>query len=353
MHRKIRLSIIAAAAIVPAAFMAFGALAAGGNMVTNGTFDSNVNGWAPFAGFPTSTISWSAGAALVTNTSALDTGTLGAATQCVDTIMPQQTYIFSGSAYVPGGQQRDGDADTRVFFYSGPGCSGAVLGSPFGANVGNVASQLDKWVPFSSAIDSPAGANSARVMIMAGKDKAIGLQKKTDPFTVEFDDISFSLKLTPIPTPTPPIVVVTTTPVATVTPPPTVTATPSSTPSPTATPSATATPTNTPAGTGTTTPDDVTPGTSGEGSTGQSQGEAGSGEPVKALGSIANVKVDAPTAEAPLPPSTGSGNQHVSQQAGLIDWPVFAMLVVALVALAGLIVAIGTTLSRRNAEDEF
>lgn len=344
MHSKFKLSVISAAAIVPAAFMALGAFAAGGNLLTNGTFDASTSGWSTYSGFPTATLGWSAGHAVVTNTSDLDTGTLGAAVQCVD-VAPSQTYQFAGSAYVPGAQKRSGGAETRVFFYAGANCTGAVITSPFGSYMGSTPAAKDTWIPFNDAIASPAGASSALIMIMAAKDKPAGLEKKTDPLAVQFDNVSFSPKLEKqVPTITPK------TPTATPTPVQTVIANPTSTPSPTATPDQ-----PTPAGT------PVIPANPGNGGNGggaiqgntnidPTPADPGSGEPVKTLGD--SEVTPARTADAPLAPSTGSGGQHASQPGGLIDWQVFGILTVGVLALAGLVVTLGTVIAARHRDED-
>jgi hypothetical protein len=338
MHRKFKFAAIAAAAIVPVAAMALGALAAGGNLLTNGTFDATTAGWNTVPGLPTANVAWSAGHARVTNTSNLPLSTMAGVAQCVD-IQAAKTYVISGAAYVAGGQDRTGGAETRVFFYGAPDCGGVPITAPSGSYLGSTPETQDTWVEFDDAIASPVGAVSANVTILATKNKAQGLEKDNDSFAVLFDNLSFSLKLDVLSPKA------TATPAKTV---PPIIANPKSTPTATATPglpianptTATPSPTATPPAAG-------NEGNGGNGGTTQGA-DAGSGSNVTTLGETAATAAPSTTPDAP---STGSGNQQAAQ-GGLIGWPMFALMAVGVLALAGLIVTLGTLLARRDDDDE-
>jgi hypothetical protein len=278
----------------------------------------------------------------VTDTANYAVGTLGAATQCVDTVMPSRDYIVSGMTYVPSGQPRDGSADTRVFFYAGPDCTGTVITAPFAGSYGYDPAGKDTWLNMKDKVTSPAGAVSARVMFTAAKDGVEGTQKSDDPFSVLYDNVSFALVQLATPTPS--------TPTATATPTKTATATQTASPTATSTASTTATPSDT------STPDNGQAGPSDSnsggqqqpgGDTGAPQGQGDNGEQVGTLGgsethtttnpTSTSTSTKAATTTDPLAPNTGTGRSNSTSESGIASWQMMLLGALGLVAVGGLV----------------
>lgn len=247
MYRSLTTSILAAAAIIPLVAMLLPASAAGPNMLTNGSFNANISGWTA-SGSPEATISYGVGhVIMVKNTEDLNASTQASALQCVASIIAGHDYDFSAKAAVPSGQKRRGYAQARAFFFASNNCSGPTLSSP----ATGVVFDLGVWKTLDDTFTAPAGAHSVRIQLMSAKYKAEGLELKTDPFAVVFDDAVLTHQLviviptsTPTKTPAPPILVnPTVAPTSTPTPP--VLVNPSSTPTPTSTPPVVPTPAGT------------------------------------------------------------------------------------------------------------
>ena len=174
----------------------------GVNLLSNGTFDTNVNGWGHHAGFPAASVEFHKGTAKVTNLSNLNTATHGAAVQCVNNVS-KGTYALSFNAYIPSAQGRDGGAKTRIFWYDGANCTGPVLESPQGPKL----LQEDTWLSSESSFTAPAGASSAEIFIIAIKDTPKPAQLAAAPFVVHFDNVKFGKPVVIVPptnTPVPP-----------------------------------------------------------------------------------------------------------------------------------------------------
>lgn len=162
------------------------------NVLTNTTFDSNVSGWGIHLGFPTTSVGFFKGTAKVTNLSDLNTATSGVASQCVS-VDRGATYFFSYEAYIPSGQERDGGAHERVFWYEAANCTGRIVAAPWGPN--KYTAQRT-WIPSESIFIVPMEAASAEVMIAAMKDTPKAGQSPNGPFLVHFDNVEFG-KLVP------------------------------------------------------------------------------------------------------------------------------------------------------------
>lgn len=195
MNRSIKLPFVAgAAAVVAAASIAGIASAAGPNLLSNPNFDSGVSNWQANVS-PSSTIAWDGpGFAKVTNTSNLNTATHGIASQCVTGIAAGHNYGFHADSYIPSGQGRDGSAGTRVFWYQGAACDGVNISAPQGA-VWNFS--LDSWKNVGGSFAAPAGAQSAKVMIIASKSAPSGQQNVSAPFVAHFDNVVFQDETVP------------------------------------------------------------------------------------------------------------------------------------------------------------
>ena len=252
MYRSLTTSILAAAAIIPLVAMLLPASAAGPNMLTNGSFNANISGWTA-SGSPEATISYGVGhVIMVKNTEDLNASTQASALQCVASIIAGHDYDFSAKAAVPSGQKRRGYAQARAFFFASNNCSGPTLSSP----ATGVVFDLGVWKTLDDTFTAPAGAHSVRIQLMSAKYKAEGLELKTDPFAVVFDDAVLTHQLviviptsTPTKTPTPPILVnPTVAPTSTPTPPILVnpTVAPTNTPTPPILVNPTVAPTSTP-----------------------------------------------------------------------------------------------------------
>jgi Carbohydrate binding domain len=345
-NKFFKLPFLAAAAAIPAALMVLGANAAT-NLLTNPNFDTNTSGWTIKAGWPTGTMAWDAGTLKLTNTMDPTVTSATAATECIDGITPGTAYTLKADAMVPSGQKRHGGAQTRIFWYQGAGCTGAVLTTPQGSTF---VITLDKWVTSKDDFVAPATAKSGQVMLMTEMYKADVGEDATAHFYAKWDNASFTVA-----------------PVATPTPASTPTKTPTSVPTTTTTPpTATGTPVI-PQIPGDTRPADDTDVPADQGSNDatagqqpgatstpeQVPGNPGSGEIVNTLGDTNTVTpvIAKHSGESPLAPSTGSG-QH-GQPGGLIDWRIFLLGMLALVAVSGLVVTVGSVVRSGRDPEEF
>jgi len=135
------------------------------NLLTNSTFDANVNGWSPLT-----FLSWngndadgspSSGSAQVRNNGtppvAIKSG------QCV-AITAGQTYQYAADYFIPSGQSDSGEADLILSFYSSSNC---VIGYIIGDQVGGVL--IDTWDHLAGTFDAPIGASYAKVELASNK----------------------------------------------------------------------------------------------------------------------------------------------------------------------------------------
>jgi hypothetical protein len=105
--------------------------------------------------------------------------------QCVSypPVIPGETYDFTGSAFIPDGQSRTGDAMIGLRWYDGPDCAGNVVGGQPRRSTSVVGS----WVRL-EALDeiAPAGAFSALFLAFPSKAEAGGT------LVAHFDELNFN-----------------------------------------------------------------------------------------------------------------------------------------------------------------
>lgn len=140
--------------------------AASQNLVTNGTFDTNVSGWGTFD--PNIVASWSAldaagssqsGSLLLSNNA--PNGLNSGGYQCIANVTPGQRLDAGGQIRIPSGGAV-GQTFLIVFFLTNPNCSGSVVGP---TNIVG-ASVFDAWTPVQLPnVVVPAGAGSAQVQL--------------------------------------------------------------------------------------------------------------------------------------------------------------------------------------------
>jgi hypothetical protein len=201
MNKQLKLTILGAAAIIPAAATFAGAMAAGGNFFTNADFSSGVAGWqAGTANVPAAIAPSGDGGALVTNLSNLNTSTHGMGWQCIDDVFPGEKYHLRADTFVPSGQARSGGAELRVFYFAQDNCQGAILDSPQSARL----TVTDVWAPLDHNSTAPAGTMSAMAALVTAKLTPENGQDKNAPFVVRFDNAKFEHVLPPPPVKDPP-----------------------------------------------------------------------------------------------------------------------------------------------------
>lgn len=157
-------------------------------LITNGTFDTDVSGWTP-----TSThgaISWAGteghsavGAARVENDGAHTVKYSEGAYQCVVLNSPVNDYYEArGWVKVPSQANTTAYAFIRVHFYSSTTCSGSV-GSNRDTDLVPVGSDWTFVTLYGTS--TPPGALSAKVRLLVQTDASSG------PAYAYFDDVSF------------------------------------------------------------------------------------------------------------------------------------------------------------------
>lgn len=216
--KRIRLSILGAAAISAGAFLAF-ASAAGPNLVANGAFPANVAGWDSFGGNP----QWEAGTMKVTN-NYLGTGnSYYSGWYCVGGIQPGVQYTTSGQVFIPPAAVDNTGASLGTHFYASNDCSGGNLLTGGGLQYGWTKAS---WITLSFNEVAPAGAHSVRVRATSVKHPNPSSSAIPGTHVTFWDNIYYgetASEPTPTNTPKPtstPTVVPTSTPKPSVTPPP-------------------------------------------------------------------------------------------------------------------------------------
>ena len=168
---------------------ALGSIAAAGygqNLVVNGTFDSNVNGWSSRSAEVT--IAWnsadadgspSSGSLLASNNAmgALDSGFV----QCVDGLTAGAAYSFGAKLLIPSGGPA-GQSFLQIDWVSGAACTGTLIsGDVLGTTTQGV------WVPVAFSDTAPAGTHSALVYGEVRKDSTAAGSYRT-----YYDDVSLA-----------------------------------------------------------------------------------------------------------------------------------------------------------------
>jgi hypothetical protein len=150
--------------------------AEGQNLLTNPGFDTNLSGWIPFTTF--TTLSWSSldargksnsGSVLVTNTLQ---GGIGAAgpVQCVP-VTGGTYYHFGGSVRIPSGQANTGDAQLRLVWFPGQGCTGSIFNRQATSSSTAI---FNQWVTLTGYDVAPGGAVSAQIKTYLEKNQTTG-----------------------------------------------------------------------------------------------------------------------------------------------------------------------------------
>ena len=140
-------------------------MAAAQNLVVNGDFDNDVDGWTelsiPLSWDPTSDYqnSPASGSALIVN--AIPFGNSGA-TQCVSGIIGGETYHLSAWLRAPTGQNAEGMAGVFVWWWTGSNCGGSMSIGPATAYIFTSNSWVELVAPSEQA---PPGTQSGTVYL--------------------------------------------------------------------------------------------------------------------------------------------------------------------------------------------
>lgn len=174
------------AAAVAAPLIATSLAGAATNLITNGTFDNDINGWFTGQGQPVS-IAHEAGRMKVTNFAAVNYETHQSGRHCVAINDHSGPYKLQAEAYVSSGQASEGWAKLAIWWYPTADCSGAAITGHLSFN-GN---QKDTWQTISVQDPVPANANSAGVALISVKPKPAPGAPLGGDHIVLFDNASF------------------------------------------------------------------------------------------------------------------------------------------------------------------
>lgn len=148
------------------------------NMIENGNFDTDVNGW---LNETVVILAWSdldaadsssSGSALVSNTHP-NAGNGAGIRRCASVpVTAGEGFVYGGKILFPSGQARTGNAQVGLRFYEGPDCSGSqISGQPRLSTA-----IFDTWVLLDSDEHiAPAGAQSVMFMAFPSKVEAGGV----------------------------------------------------------------------------------------------------------------------------------------------------------------------------------
>jgi len=159
------------------------------NLVFNGSFATNVNGWsvedvdeAAFAWNAADAAgSGSSGSARVRNFTPGPGNGIGIR-QCAGAVVPGDAYSWGGKIRFPTGQSRTGSAYLGLRFKKGPNCAGDDVEQPrLGLFTPN-----DSFMPFSQNAIVPAGSASVEFVVFPSKVEAGG------ELVAFFDDLFFN-----------------------------------------------------------------------------------------------------------------------------------------------------------------
>jgi len=199
--KRLKYSILAAAAALPAAGILF-ASAAGPNLVTNPTFDNDHAGWTPFS---ISTIGWENGALAVINNYQGTGNSYFSAQQCINGVQEGVDYTFSADAFVGLDQP---EPNTRAvlyaYFYPGPDCTGQLMSAGESSGASTPA-QRGQWITLSKTVTAPAGAQSFYFRPTATKEPKPYASSIPETFTVLYDNFYFGEAEVEQPEPEPPV----------------------------------------------------------------------------------------------------------------------------------------------------
>ncbi len=171
------------------AFLAIAGLATGQNLVGNGSFATNLNGWTP-SGNPVGTAAWSAldaggssssGSAALTSSNPISGAIVQELAQCVP-VAAGVEYVLSAHVQFAGGETTTGFAETVVYWDTGADCTGYIAGNALTTQP----TTRGTWLSDSSHFTAPAGAVSAYVQLGIDKLEAGGT------LSAWYDDVSLA-----------------------------------------------------------------------------------------------------------------------------------------------------------------
>ena len=177
---------LAAAGLALPAILAANAGAAT-NLVTNGTFDTDIAGWNNDAN-PAVVLAHKGGHIEVTNNAAVNGITWFGARQCIPLEPGGDPYTLKADVYVPSGQAIAGQPQLEIVWYSTADCSAGYLQGHLSATT----AAKDTWQTISVTDEGPASAKSARVSLLARKPKPEAGDPPGGAFTAWFDNVTFT-----------------------------------------------------------------------------------------------------------------------------------------------------------------
>ena len=257
---KLKLLVLSAAAIVPAAAM-LTASALGPNLISNDKFTTNANGWDDFGGNPVAVN----GHLKVKNTYTGTGNSYYGAWTCVSGIEAGKSYTASVQTFVSKQAPLNTGASFQLHYYAGNNCDGGGVSGGTYKETGKADADRGHWVSMSFSQVVPATAKSVRVRVSAIKEPLPSGSAITKTTTVYFDNAFYGrttvikpglegpnvlvnpTQKPPTPTPTPGILVNPTVNPPTPTPTPGILVNPTvNPPTPTPTPGILVNPTSTP-----------------------------------------------------------------------------------------------------------
>ncbi|MGE3073443.1 MAG: hypothetical protein AB7N24_05065 [Dehalococcoidia bacterium] len=180
---KLKLFVLSAAAAIPAASM-LGASALGANLITNGQFTSNANGWDNYGGNPVA----QNGYLKVQNTYTGNGNSYYGAWYCVTGIEAGKSYTASVETYVSKFAPANTGAALQLHYYGGNSCNGSSVSGGEYEEIGKLDADRGHWVPMAFSQVVPNGAHSVRVRVSAIKEPVPYGSAITKTTSVYFDN---------------------------------------------------------------------------------------------------------------------------------------------------------------------
>lgn len=150
------------------------------NLLTNGSFDTNLNGWSELYETASGVVSWSNGTAAITST---QPGGGYQLVQCVR-INPLTKYELGANAFIAAGQS-SGSVNLAYFEYPNTNCN--VAQNSHAYKVVSAAGPAGSWFALDVQWTTASDSQSVLVIIGAGGSPA-------PPFTANFDDVFLRLR---------------------------------------------------------------------------------------------------------------------------------------------------------------
>ena len=156
--------------------------AAAQNLIPNGRFDTNLDGWTNIE----STKFWTSddadnnpnsGSAMIVNN--FDVGSGGFIRVCVP-IQPSVHYLYGGDIKIVSSVADSGTGSIQLGFWPQLGCTG---GGVFGGNLNTI--QQGSWIPLFGSADAPGNALSASLEIYIDKLLVVS----TNNLVARFDNV--------------------------------------------------------------------------------------------------------------------------------------------------------------------